>query len=99
MELLIVLVIGFGLYMIPTWIAWGRGHRQLLPLGIVNFFLGWTFLGWFGCLAWSFQRYTTAQRAEFAAEVVQPGVFRSCPKCKGAVGLNAETCPHCGATL
>lgn len=43
----------FLLYMAPTIVAAIRGHTNAAPIGIVNFLLGWTFLGWVGCLAWS----------------------------------------------
>lgn len=42
------------LYMFPTFIAYRRGHSMLIPVGIANFFLGWTFFVWVACLAWSF---------------------------------------------
>jgi hypothetical protein len=43
----------FGLYMIPTIIAAIRNHNNAVALGVVNFFLGWTFIGWVLCLAWA----------------------------------------------
>ena len=55
--LLFLLAIGFVFYMLPTIIARSRNHKQVVPLAIVNFFFGWTFLGWVACLAWSFQSY------------------------------------------
>lgn len=58
--LLAILVGGaivIALYLLPTIIAYSRHHKQLMPLAIVNFFFGWTMLGWVACLAWSFQSY------------------------------------------
>ena len=42
----------FLLFFMPTIIAIARGAR---PLGVffVNFFLGWTIVGWWVALAWS----------------------------------------------
>lgn len=40
-------------YLLPTIIASLRGHRNEMAILIVNFFLGWTFVGWVVCLAWS----------------------------------------------
>jgi len=57
--------IALAFYMLATIIAYSRHHRQLMPLAIVNFFFGWTFLGWVICLAWSFQSY----RAEAPSSV------------------------------
>ena len=42
------------LYFAPSLVAVSRQHRNLVPIAIVNFFFGWTCLGWVGCLAWSF---------------------------------------------
>lgn len=40
-------------YMFPSIIAFKRRHKNFLPIVLVNFFLGWTLLGWFICLVWS----------------------------------------------
>lgn len=48
--LIIVLII---LYFLPSIIAGGRNHASAGGIFVVNFFLGWTFLGWVGALAWS----------------------------------------------
>lgn len=41
-------------YFIPALIAGHRQHRNGAPLFIINLVAGWTLIGWFGCLAWSF---------------------------------------------
>lgn len=38
------------LYMLPWAIAVTRNHRNMAVIGLVNFFLGWTFIGWIGSL-------------------------------------------------
>jgi hypothetical protein len=53
LEILIVLAIVGGLYMLPTIIAFSRGHHQAVAIAVLNVFLGWTFLGWVGALVWS----------------------------------------------
>ncbi|MCY4585692.1 MAG: superinfection immunity protein [Bryobacterales bacterium] len=40
-------------YFLPGFIAAFRGHRNALPIIVVNAFLGWTFIGWVVALAWS----------------------------------------------
>lgn len=40
--------------LIPTWIALARKHPNTVPIFLVNFFLGWTCIGWFVALVWSF---------------------------------------------
>jgi hypothetical protein len=40
-------------YFLPTIIAITRGHPNSAPIGIINFFFGWSFLGWVLALVWS----------------------------------------------
>ena len=50
-------VIGFlfslALYFLPTIIAIARHHRNALAIFLVNFFTGWTGIGWIVALVWS----------------------------------------------
>jgi hypothetical protein len=46
-------VVAVALYFVPSIIAAARGHHQLGPILVINFLLGWTFLGWVVALAWS----------------------------------------------
>jgi hypothetical protein len=43
----------FVAYFIPTIVAGVRRHRHLVGVVLVNFFLGWTVVGWIAALAWS----------------------------------------------
>jgi hypothetical protein len=51
--LLLAILAGLLLYMLPTLIARSRGHRNSAMIGFINFFTGWTLLGWIGCLVWA----------------------------------------------
>lgn len=42
-----------GIYFLPSGIAFDRKHRNLLPIFILNLFLGWTLLFWVGALIWA----------------------------------------------
>lgn len=50
-------IIGFifslAIYFIPTIVAVARHHRNTLAIFLVNFFLGWTFIGWVATLIWA----------------------------------------------
>ena len=48
-----LLLISAALYFTPLWVALGRSHRQTLSIGLLNFFLGWTIVGWVIALVWS----------------------------------------------
>jgi hypothetical protein len=42
-----------ALYFLPTITAYRRGHRNGNPIFVVNFFFGWTIIGWAVAYAWS----------------------------------------------
>ena len=46
---------GFGVifYFLPSIIALARGKRSTLSIFILNFFLGWTLVGWIVALVWA----------------------------------------------
>ncbi len=45
--------IAFALYFLPFIIAASRHHPQTLLIFVIDFFLGWTFIGWLALLLWS----------------------------------------------
>jgi hypothetical protein len=51
-ELLLVVLI-FVLYFLPTLIALLRKHKNKLAIFLLNLLLGWTVLGWMVSLIWS----------------------------------------------
>lgn len=53
MEILIVLFAAI-IYFLPSIIASNRNHNNGVPIFIINLVTGWSVIGWFGCLAWSF---------------------------------------------
>ena len=50
---IIVFIISLVIYFIPTIVAALRHHRNTLAVFLVNFFFGWTFIGWVGALIWA----------------------------------------------
>ncbi len=53
---IILFILSLALYFLPTIIALLRGHRNALAIFLLNFFLGWTFIGWVVALVWSVTR-------------------------------------------
>ena len=43
----------FGIYFTPTIIAVTKRHKHIGAIFLLNFFLGWSFLGWVGALVWA----------------------------------------------
>lgn len=52
LELLLAVLI-FAFYFLPTLIAFLRNHKNKLAIFLLNLLLGWTVLGWVGSLIWS----------------------------------------------
>ena len=52
LELLLVVLI-FALYFLPTLIAFLRQHKNKLAIFLLNLLLGWIVLGWVVSLVWS----------------------------------------------
>jgi len=55
LELLLIVLI-FVLYFLPTLIAFLRQHKNKLAIFLLNLLLGWTVLGWVVSLVWSVMR-------------------------------------------
>lgn len=51
--LLIFVVVGIVLYFLPTEIAYMRGRINKGAIFCLNFFLGWTFVGWVVAMVWA----------------------------------------------
>ena len=54
LAILVFLAVGIGLYFTPTIVAALRHNHNLLMVGVLNLFLGWTFIGWVVSLALAF---------------------------------------------
>ncbi len=52
LELLLAVLI-FAFYFLPTLIAFLRQHKNKLAIFLLNLLLGWTVLGWVVSLVWS----------------------------------------------
>ncbi len=52
LELLLIVLI-FAFYFLPTLIAFLRQHKNKLAIFLLNLLLGWTILGWVVSLVWS----------------------------------------------
>lgn len=89
---LVVLVVLAALYFLPFLIATQRKHHQQNSILILNFFLGWTFLGWVVALAMAVSHTdsVTPVSRSVAAKSAR------CSEC-GAPNLPTATrCERCG---
>lgn len=51
-KVILLLVIAV-LYLLPTLMAFGRGHPRRQELAIFNVLLGWTLIGWIIAFLWA----------------------------------------------
>jgi hypothetical protein len=56
------LITGIVCYFAPMLVALSRQHKNTAPIIIVNFFLGWTGIGWVCALAWALTSSDNIQR-------------------------------------
>jgi len=53
MCVLVMVIVYAGVMFIPTYVAFYRRHEHQLSIGIVNFLLGWTGVGWAATMVWA----------------------------------------------
>jgi hypothetical protein len=51
---------GFVLYFLPSIVALARSKRDIVAILLLNFFLGWTAIGWIVALIWAVKGDTPA---------------------------------------
>lgn len=50
---LVLLILGIGVYFLPTMLAFYRNCHATSWIAMVNLLLGWTILGWFAAIGWA----------------------------------------------
>lgn len=50
---LLLIVIYAAVMFVPTYVAFYRRHEHRLAIGVVNFLLGWTGIGWAATMLWA----------------------------------------------
>lgn len=53
---LISFFLSLAIYFLPSIIAFAGKRRNALAIFLLNFFLGWTFIGWVIALVWSVKK-------------------------------------------
>jgi Superinfection immunity protein/Protein of unknown function (DUF2510) len=75
----VVTVISVG-YMLPWAIAATRGRSNQAAIGLLNFFLGWTLIGWIVALVMACQAHQVVGVGGHATVVVAPNVPNFAPR-------------------
>jgi hypothetical protein len=53
---LLLIIAGFVLYFIPSFIAFRRDHRHAIGIMLLNVLAGWLVLPWIASLLWALRR-------------------------------------------
>lgn len=90
-------LIGFVFYFLPTMIAAQRRHHNTLGVFLLNFFLGWSVIGWIIALIWAFAAPPVVMMPQGAYGA--PPVATLCPNCGVPLRPGATFCSNCGARV
>ena len=94
MESFILVIVVLTCYFIPTGVAYSRDHRSFNAIFLVNFFLGWSILGWLWALIWA-----NTGNVETPSTSPNGNTHVKCPDCAELVKREAKICKHCGCKL
>jgi|SRR5882762_1925253 len=98
---LLLLAVSLFIYFIPYIVARQNKKQNAGAIGALNFFLGWTLVGWVVALVWAIskdvnvpQPAPSVMAAASAPPLITPAQ-KKCPECAEMVLLEATKCRFC----
>ena len=84
-SVLLLVVVYSGVLFVPTYIAFYRRHEHRLAIGIVNFLLGWTGIGWAATMVWALTEEIFHQKLSVPGPVAWVSNFVVVPATAGPI--------------
>lgn len=96
----ILIAMGIVLYFLPWMIAANRGHHNAGAIAALNFFLGWSVIGWVIALVWALSNPAPTEPQPQARPYghAEPARF-FCKACGNEATGDAKYCVSCGRYL
>jgi len=100
-------LLGIVLYFLPTFLAASRHHPSVLGIFQLNFFLGWSVIGWVIALVWAVSRPPVvvvntgygAPGVSGSGYSAAPPAALLCSRCGTPIAPGASFCGRCGAPV